>query len=130
MSNNLDPQKEEEIKALLKTDSIRKIVEKTGVAKNTITRIKNENLTEEEKAGLCSICGKPTYRGHHHGRSEATNIEIPPKRKYTRHAEPKKKKLLPSVRGEETMPEKTTVMFKALRRAIVLEFLEEMRNSL
>lgn len=49
MSNNLDAQKEEEVKALLKTDSVRKIVKKTGVAKNTISRIRNENLTEEER---------------------------------------------------------------------------------
>jgi len=50
VSNNLDPQKEEKVKTLLKDHSIREIVKKTGVAKNTIARVRNENLTEEEKA--------------------------------------------------------------------------------
>ena len=50
MSNFLKPEKEKEVKALLKTHSQREIVKLTGVAKNTITRIRNENLTEEEKA--------------------------------------------------------------------------------
>lgn len=49
MSNNLKPEKEEEVKTLLKTHSIREIVRKTGVSKNTIARIKNENFTDEEK---------------------------------------------------------------------------------
>ena len=52
MSYHLDPKKEEEIKKLLKTDSIREIVAKTGVAKNTIMRIRNENFTKEERATL------------------------------------------------------------------------------
>ncbi len=49
MAYNLDPEKEEEVKALLKTHSQREIVKITGVAKNTITRIRNENLTESER---------------------------------------------------------------------------------
>jgi hypothetical protein len=52
MANNLDPQKEEEVKALLKTHSVREIVKETGVAKNTIYRIRNENFTDQERAEL------------------------------------------------------------------------------
>ena len=129
-------------------------------------RMPEEQKNEETKK-LCSVCGKPTYQGHHHGRSEdnprkdhrnvqgpppddhppprqtgkeeatpgrqepgQTNVETAPKRKYTRHAKPEKKKNLPAVRRQETMPEKTTVMFKALRRAIILDFLEEIRGQL
>ena len=50
VSYHLDSKKEEEIKKLLKTNSIREIVAKTGVAKNTIMRIRNENFTKEERA--------------------------------------------------------------------------------
>ena len=52
MAYHLKPEKEEEVRALLKDYSIREIVAKTGVAFNTIARIRNENLTEEERAGL------------------------------------------------------------------------------
>jgi hypothetical protein len=52
MGNHLDPKKEEEVKLLLKTASVRQITAKTGVAKNTITRIRNENFTEPERAEL------------------------------------------------------------------------------
>jgi hypothetical protein len=52
MPNYLKPEKEEKVKALLRTHSVREIVKKTGVAKGTIARIRNENLTEEEKAEL------------------------------------------------------------------------------
>ncbi len=49
MANRLSAEKEEEVKALLKTHSVREIEKETGVAGNTITRIRNENLTEEER---------------------------------------------------------------------------------
>jgi hypothetical protein len=52
MSNRLNPEKEKEVKVLLKDHSIREIVAKTGVAHNTILRIRNENFTKEEKAEL------------------------------------------------------------------------------
>ena len=52
MSNWLKPEKEEKVRALLKDYSIREIVGKTGVAKNTITQIRNKNFTEEERAEL------------------------------------------------------------------------------
>jgi len=52
MSYHLDSKKEEEVKVLLRTDSIREIVTKTGVASETIRRIRNKNFTEGEKAEL------------------------------------------------------------------------------
>src|SRR4030065_13876 len=52
MSYHLDSKKEEEIKKLLKTASVRDIVAKTGVASNTIKRIRNQNFTPEERAML------------------------------------------------------------------------------
>lgn len=52
MSNRLNPEKEREVKAFLKDHSVRETVAKTGVAKNTIARIRNENFTEEEKSEL------------------------------------------------------------------------------
>ena len=52
VSYHLDPEKEEEVKILLKTASVREIVARTGVAKATITRIRNENLAEGERAEL------------------------------------------------------------------------------
>ena len=52
MNNHLNPEKEEMVKALLKDRSVRDIIKETGVAKNTIIRIRNENFTEEEKAEL------------------------------------------------------------------------------
>lgn len=52
MSNRLKSEKEEEVKGLLKTLSIREIVAITGVAKNTIARIRDENFTEAERATL------------------------------------------------------------------------------
>jgi len=55
MSNQLDYGREEKVKALLKTHSIREITKETGVAKNTIARIRNENLTDEEKIELKKI---------------------------------------------------------------------------
>jgi len=98
-------------------------------------------MPEEQKneERLCKECGEPTgrksdlckpcYMKQWHKENDP-KIDSKSKRKYTRHAESKKKKLLPSVRSEEAMPEKTTVMFKALRRAIVLDFLEEIRSQL
>lgn len=50
MSYHLKPEKEEEVKALLRDNSIRDIIAKTGVAYNTVKRIRNENLTAEERA--------------------------------------------------------------------------------
>jgi len=73
----------------------------------------------------CLSCGREERMPE-----EQKNEETRVKRKYTRHAEPKKKKLLPAVRHQETIPEKTTEMFKALRRAIVVDFLEEIRSRL
>lgn len=73
----------------------------------------------------CLSCGREERMPE-----EQKTEEMRVKRKYTRHAEPKKKKLLPALRRQEAMPEKTTVMFKALRRAIVLDFLEEIRGQL
>lgn len=52
MSYHLKPEKEEEVKALLETHSIREIIAKTGVAYNTIVRIRDETFTEQEKAEL------------------------------------------------------------------------------
>jgi hypothetical protein len=52
MSYRLGPKKEEEVKVLLRTASVREIVAKTGVAKATIRRIRDENFTEEERAKL------------------------------------------------------------------------------
>lgn len=52
MANRLKAEKEEEVKTLLKTHSVREIVKKTGVAFNTITRIRNENFTKEERAEM------------------------------------------------------------------------------
>ena len=52
MAYHLNPEKEEKVRALLKDHSIREIVTKTGVAFNTIARIRNENLTEGERAEL------------------------------------------------------------------------------
>jgi hypothetical protein len=52
ISNQLDHEREEKVKALLKTHSVREITKETGVAKNTIARIRNENLTEAERATL------------------------------------------------------------------------------
>jgi hypothetical protein len=52
MSNQLDHEREEKVKALLKTHSVREITKETGLAKNTIARIRNENLTEAERATL------------------------------------------------------------------------------
>lgn len=52
MAYHLNPEKEEKVGALLKDHSIREIVTKTGVAFNTIARIRNENLTEGERAEL------------------------------------------------------------------------------
>jgi len=52
VSNNLNPQKEEEVKVLLKDHSVREIVKETGVSKNTIKRIRNENFTDGEKVAL------------------------------------------------------------------------------
>jgi hypothetical protein len=117
-----------------------------------------EQKTEETKK-LCPICGKVPYRGHHHERRAkdkgAINIDgtesvetkclqcAQPRhgrskfcskpcsdKYYLAQAKPTKKKLLPAVRHQETIPEKTTEMFKALRRAILVDFLEEMRGQL
>ena len=52
VSYHLDSKKEEEIKKLLKTASVREIVAKTGVAKNTIARIRDESFTKEEREKL------------------------------------------------------------------------------
>ena len=52
MAYHLKPEKEEEVRALLKDYSIREIVTKTGVASETIRRIRNKNFTEGEKAEL------------------------------------------------------------------------------
>lgn len=52
MVNQLKPEKEEEVKILLKTHSIREIIKKTGVVSNTIARIRNENFTDQERAEL------------------------------------------------------------------------------
>jgi transposase len=52
MANNLSYEKEEEVKSLLKTDSIREIIKKTGVSKNSVTRIRNENFTEKERVEM------------------------------------------------------------------------------
>jgi hypothetical protein len=79
-----------------------------------------EEQKNEETKKLCPICGKVPYRGHHHERRAY----------YRAQAKPTKKKLLPAVRHQETIPEKTTEMFKALRRAIVVDFLEEIRSRL
>ena len=81
-------------------------------------RMPEEEKTEETKK-LCPICGKVPYRGHHHER-----------RAKDKGAIPTKKKLLPTVQRQETLPEKTTEMFKALRRAILVDFLEEIRGQL
>lgn len=52
MAYHLNPEKEEKVRALLKDHSIREIVTKTGVASETIRRIRNKNFTEGEKAEL------------------------------------------------------------------------------
>ena len=101
---------------------------------------REERMPEEQKKEerICKECGQPTgrksdlckkcyIRAWH--KENDPKIDPSQKRKYTRHVKPKKK-LLPDVRVEETMPEKTTVMFKALRRAILLDFLEEIGRQL
>ena len=73
----------------------------------------------------CLSCGREERMPE-----EQKTEEMRVKRKYTRHTEPKKKKLLPAVRRQETMPAKTTEMFKLLRRAIILDFMEDIRGQL
>ena len=102
---------------------------------------REERMPEEQKKEerICKECGQPTgrksdlckkcyIRAWH--KENDPKIDPKPKRKYTRHANLKKKKLLPAIRAKETMPEKSTVMFKALRRAILLDFLEEIGRQL
>lgn len=52
MAYHLRPEKEKEVKGLLKDHSVREIVAKTGVAKNTILRIRNEDFTAGERKTL------------------------------------------------------------------------------
>lgn len=75
MSNRLNPEKEKEVKALLKDHSIREIVKETGVAKNTILRIRNENFTEKEKEEMkkrANVKGR-NKRGLEEGEMKTTN---------------------------------------------------------
>jgi hypothetical protein len=72
VSNNLDPQKEEEVKALLRDHSVREIIKETGVAKNTVARIMKENLTEEERKVLKK---EANVRGRHKRENPLNKIQ-------------------------------------------------------
>lgn len=90
MSNRLNPEKEEMVKALLKDHSIRDIIKETGVAKNTIIRIRNENFTEEEKAKLKKWAN---VKGRNKRELEREDLEATEQRRETKVNEDQKTKI-------------------------------------
>ena len=86
-------------------------------------------MPEEQKNEEIRVKRKYTRHIKPEEKENITHTDLLPKRKYTRHAKPKKK-LLPTVRHQETFPSKSTEIFTALRRAILLDFLEEIGRQL
>jgi hypothetical protein len=88
---------------------------------------KNETIKVEGTKGVetkCIQCGQPRR-----GRSKFCSKSCGDKYRRAR-AKPKTKKLLPALRRQETTPTKATEMFRALRKAIILDFLDEIRSQL